>query len=263
MQVFSLSGLFILLTRHNLDYPEYYRNLYSLLDKDASVFAMQEKHRFLKLLDLSLRSNKLPRKTVSSFIKRIARLVVQFGQGSVQDCLFVLSLILNLLKRHPACKRLIHRKSKRQEVGRFMLSDPFDNSTGCLEETKVLQSSLWELLSFSKSHFSPLVRDYARIFTEDFYVKTALSKSSGFAQLSAPSELLACFSSFDVEKEGLKTKRVLEEVLNENGGRPLLGVKRLTRELISGRQEERMRVQARVDEEGHQAEDVDEEYFTE
>jgi U3 small nucleolar RNA-associated protein 19 len=68
-QVLALRAIFILLEKHGLDYPNYYSKLYQMLkpkillpkSEDQSVqiqsiFSMPEKSRFLRLLDLSLRS---------------------------------------------------------------------------------------------------------------------------------------------------------------------------------------------------------------
>jgi U3 small nucleolar RNA-associated protein 19 len=70
LQVLSLRAIFILLEKHNLDYPNYYKKLYQMIKPKIftnngkvevqSIFNMQEKSRFLRLLDLSLRSPVLP-----------------------------------------------------------------------------------------------------------------------------------------------------------------------------------------------------------
>jgi hypothetical protein len=44
-----------------------------------SVFNMPEKSRFLRLLDLSLRSPLLPTVLIASFLKRLARSITSFG----------------------------------------------------------------------------------------------------------------------------------------------------------------------------------------
>jgi hypothetical protein len=42
---------------------------------------MTDKSRFLRLLDLSLRSSKLPYSMIASFIKRLAQIIVSYGEG--------------------------------------------------------------------------------------------------------------------------------------------------------------------------------------
>jgi len=44
-----------------------------------SVFNMPEKSRFLRLLDLSLRSPLLPTVLIASFLKKLARSITSFG----------------------------------------------------------------------------------------------------------------------------------------------------------------------------------------
>lgn len=93
ISVLSLRGIFILLEKHNLDYPNYYKKLYAILKprvviteegavQTVSVFSTNEKSRFLRLLDLSLRSPKLPVKMIAAFLKRLAGIVVAFGEGA-------------------------------------------------------------------------------------------------------------------------------------------------------------------------------------
>lgn len=74
---------------------------------------MPEKSRFLRLLDLSLRSPKLPAKLIAAFLKRLCRIVVSFGEGfTPSDIMFIVSFIANLIKRHPRCLKMVHRKFK-------------------------------------------------------------------------------------------------------------------------------------------------------
>jgi U3 small nucleolar RNA-associated protein 19 len=89
--------------------------------KTVSVFTLDQqpgnlgiyKQGFLQLLDLSLRSAKIPSKVVAAFVKRLARLIITEGHCNTQnDKMYVLSFIANILKRHPRCIRLLHRTKK-------------------------------------------------------------------------------------------------------------------------------------------------------
>ena len=65
---------------------------------------MTEKARFLRLLDLSLRSPLLATKMIASFIKRLSRVIVSYGEGfAAQDIMYTGAFITNLIKRHPRC----------------------------------------------------------------------------------------------------------------------------------------------------------------
>lgn len=89
LQVLALRAIFILLEKHGLDYPNYYKKLYQMIKpkfvtKDSkvvvqSIFNMQDKSRFLRLLDLSLRSPSLPTQLIASFLKRLGRLIASYG----------------------------------------------------------------------------------------------------------------------------------------------------------------------------------------
>jgi len=67
-----------------LDYPDYYANIYDLLKPtvDEGIFNTEAKEEFLKLVDLSLRSAKLPTQLVASFLKRLMRIVISYGHGT-------------------------------------------------------------------------------------------------------------------------------------------------------------------------------------
>lgn len=85
------------------------------------------KIRFLRLLDLSLRAATLPSKTIASFLKRLGRLMVSFGEvQTTSDAMFTISLIVNLVKRHPRCYRLLHRKHTSLSLGKRFSEDPYD-----------------------------------------------------------------------------------------------------------------------------------------
>ena len=109
-----------------------------------SVFtiSIQEKTRFLRLLDLSLRSAKLPSKIIAAFMKRLSRVMITHGMGITNsDKMFTISLIANLIKRHPRCVRLIHRKRKLHAVNQFFEQDPFKDTEPDPSKAKALKSS--------------------------------------------------------------------------------------------------------------------------
>lgn len=69
ISVHALTALFHLLTTNGLDYPEYYTHLYSFLLQLPQIFNLSEKSKFLKLLEISLKSPKVSSSIVASFIK--------------------------------------------------------------------------------------------------------------------------------------------------------------------------------------------------
>ena len=54
----ALNGIFVLMTQHALEYPQFYNRLYQLLD--ASAFHVNNRKGFFELLDIFLRSPALP-----------------------------------------------------------------------------------------------------------------------------------------------------------------------------------------------------------
>lgn len=112
------------------------------------------KARFLRLLDLSLRAPSLPSKIVAAYIKRLARLIVSHGVVQAPtDIMYVVSLILNLIKRHPRCVRLLHRKKTSLSLGIQLTTDPYRESELEPMNTLALRSSLWELEIIMKTHY--------------------------------------------------------------------------------------------------------------
>lgn len=101
----ALSGLFYLIQEKSLDYPQFYQKLYSLLD--AEVLHSKHRSHFFRLLDTFLASTHLPAALVASFIKRLSRLTLHAPPSGI---VIVVPWIYNLIKNHPACSFMIHRK---------------------------------------------------------------------------------------------------------------------------------------------------------
>ena len=157
----SLSGLFYLIQHKNLDYPQFYPKLYSLLD--SNILHSKHRSRFFRLLDTFLASTHLPAALVASFVKRFARLSL-FAPAS--GIVVVVPCIYNLLKSHPGCTFMIHRNG---EVDQYegMWGDPFRQEESDPMETDALESSLWEI-QMLQSHYHPNVATIAKIISEQF-----------------------------------------------------------------------------------------------
>eukprot|EP00742_Colponemidia_sp_Colp-10_P005483 GILJ01005858.1.p1 GENE.GILJ01005858.1~~GILJ01005858.1.p1 ORF type:complete len:450 (+),score=89.00 GILJ01005858.1:551-1900(+) len=206
VSVLALSGLFILITKHHLDYPDFYKKLYALLDE--SIFTVKYRARFLKLLDLSLKSTLMPAYVVASFIKKLARLSIRLPPSG---CLWVIPFLYNLFRRHPSCIVMIHRPIPGGSVPTFEapkpstttfadfitaladnlnkdaepkpesisapapavvekdgpLVDPFNESESDPAKTNALESSLWEV-GCLKRHYCGSVSRLAAIFETQF-----------------------------------------------------------------------------------------------
>ncbi|XP_077015634.1 nucleolar complex protein 4 homolog [Tamandua tetradactyla] len=146
VSLLALNGLFILIHQHNLEYPDFYRKLYSLLD--PSIFHVKYRARFFHLADLFLSSSHLPAYLVAAFAKRLARLALT---APPEALLLVLPFICNLLRRHPACRALVHRPH-----GPELDADPYDPEEEDPAQSRALESSLWELQTLQQ-HYHPEV----------------------------------------------------------------------------------------------------------
>ena len=104
--ILALNSLFVLIHKYNLDYPDFYKKLYSLLQ--AEIFHMKYRARFFFLADLFLMSTHLPAYLVAAFIKRLSRLALRVPPYGVA---LIVKFVGNLIRRHPNCKVLIHRKN--------------------------------------------------------------------------------------------------------------------------------------------------------
>ncbi|KAL8712447.1 MAG: hypothetical protein Q9220_003295 [cf. Caloplaca sp. 1 TL-2023] len=163
MSLAALAGLFHLMQEKNLDYPQFYTKLYSLLNPET----LHSKHRsqFFRLLDTFLSSTHLPVALVASFIKGLARLTLT---GPPSGIVVVVPWIYNLLKTHLACTFMIHRKAEHLGVSITNgLDDPFDMEESDPMETNAVESSLWEIHTL-QSHYHANVAAISRIISEQF-----------------------------------------------------------------------------------------------
>ncbi|XP_059264128.1 nucleolar complex protein 4 homolog [Mustela nigripes] len=155
ISLLALNGLFILIHQHNLEYPDFYRKLYGLLD--PSVFHVKYRARFFHLADLFLSSSHLPAYLVAAFAKRLSRLALT---APPEALLMVLPFICNLLRRHPACRVLVHRP-----LGHELDADPYDPEEEDPAKSRALESSLWELQALQQ-HYHPEVSQAASVINQ-------------------------------------------------------------------------------------------------
>lgn len=158
----ALSGLFHLLQNKNLDYPQFYQKLYSLID--ANILHSKHRSRFFRLLDTFLASTHLPAALVASFIKRLSRLCLFAPPSGI---IVVVPWIYNLLKNHPSCTFMIHRHAELLEKDEEGWGDPFRMEEPNPMETDAIESSLWEVHTL-QSHYHPNVATIAKIISEQF-----------------------------------------------------------------------------------------------
>ncbi|WPK22803.1 hypothetical protein PUMCH_000016 [Australozyma saopauloensis] len=155
--ILALNSLWELMKNHNLEYPDFYTKLYSLLT--PTLLFTRYRSRFFRLCDLFLSSTHLSANLIASFIKRLARLALT---GSAPGVVIVIPLIYNLLKRHPSCMVLLHNPDATSGY-----VDTFNNSETDPLKTGAMGSSLWEMETLM-SHYHPNIATLAKIFGEPF-----------------------------------------------------------------------------------------------
>jgi U3 small nucleolar RNA-associated protein 19 len=165
MSLLALSGLFHLMREKNLDYPLFYRKVYSLLD-DGLLWS-KHRSRVFRLLDVFLASTHLPASLVASFIKRLSRLALRAPPAGI---VMVIPWIYNLFKTHPTCTFMMHRVPVRNEdadAEQLGVEDPFNMEEEDPMLTGAIDSCVWELVAL-QSHYHPNVATLAKIISEQF-----------------------------------------------------------------------------------------------
>lgn len=172
--VLALNGLFELMLRFNLEYPNFYQKLYGLIT--ASLMHARHRARFFRLVDTFLASTHLSAHLIASFIKRLARLTLNAPPAAIVS---VIPFVYNLLKKHPSCMVMLHNPAyvtdlfmnpeqlERVKALRESYVDPFDDQEPNPENTRAMESSLWELASLTE-HYHPNVATLAKIFGQPF-----------------------------------------------------------------------------------------------
>ncbi|KAK6202707.1 CBF/Mak21 family-domain-containing protein [Scheffersomyces amazonensis] len=155
--ILTLNSLYELMKKYNLEYPDFYTKLYSLLTPE--LLYTRYRSRFFRLCDLFLSSTHLSANLVASFIKKLARLAMA---SSASGAVIVIPFTYNLLKRHPTCMIMLHNTSASRDY-----QDPFDNDEKDPLKTNAIGSSLWELETLM-THYHPNIATLAKIFSEPF-----------------------------------------------------------------------------------------------
>lgn len=194
ISILALDGLFTLIRKHNVDYPDFYEKLYALFTPE--LFYMKQRSKFFQQAYMFLKTSRLPSSTVCSFIKRLSRLSLT---APPQGCLVIVALIYNLLLKHPSAIVLIHRnkkvEAKPNENSKFPLlltkentvelleTDPFNNLETNPTKTNAMESSLWELKTLT-NHYVPWVSDIANSIFAAQELKKAEFDLAEFSSLS-------------------------------------------------------------------------------
>jgi U3 small nucleolar RNA-associated protein 19 len=91
-----------------LEYKNYYEKLYDLLQ--INIFDAENNKKFLSLLEISLKSSKVPNIILCSFIKKLAKYYIYKRFClilPVYQIFYLLSLIINLMVKHPGLTSML------------------------------------------------------------------------------------------------------------------------------------------------------------
>jgi U3 small nucleolar RNA-associated protein 19 len=175
--VAALDALFLLISRHRLDYPDFYPKLYARLTPYA-LFEAPERERFLSLIATFLtRGAYLPRTMVASYVKRLARRALVAPPAGAMWCL---RLALDLLHKHPSVSFLVHKSVNlfdappraAEASAAAGAADAFDDTASDPLATGADRSSLWEL-DVLRNHMSPAVSRLVDAFSRDVRKRSA------------------------------------------------------------------------------------------
>ncbi|CAH1801800.1 unnamed protein product [Owenia fusiformis] len=154
ISLLALNGLFILVNKYNLDYPEFYSKLYSMFE--PGVVHAKYRARFFHLADIFLTSTHLPAYLIAAFAKRLSRIALTAPPCGSS---IILQFIYNLLIRHPNCRVLLHRDNQQEEFD--LTTDPYNINEQDPAKSRAMDSSLWEIKTLQQ-HYNHNVANQAK-----------------------------------------------------------------------------------------------------
>ncbi|KAI9595054.1 CBF/Mak21 family-domain-containing protein [Syncephalis fuscata] len=166
ISLLALNGLFTLIHKHKLEYPDFYKKLYALFDRN--LMHVKYRARFFRLAAIFLASTHLPAYLAAAFIKRMARLTLSAPPSGIA---IIIPFIYNLLRQHPSCIVLIHRipGQDEQEVSTIsgLDADPYNYNEEDPAKCQAIHSSLWEIQALD-NHYYANVGTLSQIFSQHF-----------------------------------------------------------------------------------------------
>lgn len=189
ISVMALNGLFVLMTKYGLEYPNFYEKLYALLI--PSIFMAKHRAKFFQLLDSCLKSPLLPAYLAAAFTKKLSRLSLVVPPSGA---LVIITLVHNLLRRHPSINCLVHQETGEETIPGDTRSieepasseenadvafdaasgkqgvDRFNNDESDPLRSNAMRSSLWEVDTL-RHHYCPPVSRFVLSLESDLTVR--------------------------------------------------------------------------------------------
>jgi len=154
ISLLALSGVFTLISKYNLEYPEFYTKLYQLFTPE--LLHVKYRARFFHLANIFLSSTHLPAYLVAAFIKRLSRLCLSAPSNTIP---MVIRFIHNLIHRHPSLVKMIDNPET------DAVDETYDHQETDPSKCGAISSSLWEIVSLQE-HVLPQVSSVAKDLIE-------------------------------------------------------------------------------------------------
>lgn len=149
ISLLALKGVFFLITKHNLEYPDFYKKLYALCTPE--LLHAKYRARFFYLANIFLSSSHLPEYLIAAFVKRLSRLCLTAPCNAI---LLLLPFIGNLLIRHKGLLKMVDNPEEH-----FVMEEPDPL------KAKAAESGLWEIKTL-QNHALPQVSQAAKFINK-------------------------------------------------------------------------------------------------
>ena len=157
VSLLALSSIFTLIQNHNLEYPDFYPKVYSLLE--PNLLYTEHRSEYFFWTDIFMSSTALPAYYVASFVKRASRVALT---APIDALTIIIPFIANMLIRY---KDMVSSMINRPEIA-DLTTDPFDNDETDLSKTNAMESALWELKTL-QNHWHPKVASAAQFINRN------------------------------------------------------------------------------------------------
>jgi hypothetical protein len=168
----AVSGLFTLISRHNLGEPvDLYSRLYQLITPESMSASSLRRHRVFSLVVKALRSPLMPSHYAPVFAKRLLRCAVLTSHP--EAVLWLTVAAFNLVQSHQTtCRPLIHREDSTLTLSVGDAFDPDCRDIDKMANVVPSASCAWEI-ELLMVHSDPSIVRIAQMFKTNFYSRKA------------------------------------------------------------------------------------------
>ncbi|KAL0246627.1 hypothetical protein GEMRC1_007838 [Eukaryota sp. GEM-RC1] len=160
----AIHPLYLLIRDHKLDHPSWFSDLAALITHDLYFSPLSKS--FLKLLPLLLTAPSISVDTLKTIVRRLMTVTLT---APPHFSMWSLSLIYDIITRHPSIVALIHSPPKSNDnlldSCVFGKEAPIERPMVGDDEEKVVEDSLWEL-NLLMNHYHPFIASIATSFKD-------------------------------------------------------------------------------------------------